>query len=328
MSPLFESHQLSEMFFTSEKRPRVQGLQLKLVPSYTIAETHTHSHRCKCTCSHTFLKTPNSFSSSLSTNLRNYSPIRTIKTPSTPHTHKARTHTLIMSSLQSVCASVCVCFSILSPQPSVGEWYRRGFLEPLCSVAASPAAFSWAAAALPLPAARGNEHCKVSGECQHVRRGEERGSKRGWKQKRRGRERLWSRGPPGRPSSASPPTRWIQRTTSRVGSFFLISNASPVCVRVSVCERHWHSERGWQSPGLGDEACVAAAIDLLVSVVQSAAGAPWLTCLETNDGECTDFMLWGILTLSDCFCFWIEAHSRLSSCRRCVCVHACMGVCL
>lgn len=108
MSSLFESHQLSEMFFTSEKRPRVQGLQLKLVPSYTIAEAHTHSHRCKCTCSHTFLKTPNSFSSSLSTNLRNYSPIRMIKTPSTPHTHKARTHTLIMSALQSVCASACV----------------------------------------------------------------------------------------------------------------------------------------------------------------------------------------------------------------------------
>lgn len=102
-----------------------------------------------------------------------------------------------------------------------------------------------------------------------------------------------------------------------------------LCVRVSVCERHWHSERGWQSPGLGDEACVAAAIDLLVSVVQSAAGAPWLTCLETNDGECTDFMLWGILTLSDCFCFWIEAHSRLSSCRRCVCActHAWVCVC-
>lgn len=109
MSSLFESHRLSEMFFTSEKRPRVQGLQLKLVPSYTIAEAHTHSHRCKCTCSHTLLKMLNSFSSSLSANLRNYSPIRMIKTPSTQRKHKARTHTLIMSSLQSV----CVCFSIL-----------------------------------------------------------------------------------------------------------------------------------------------------------------------------------------------------------------------
>lgn len=140
-------------------------------------------------------------------------------------------------------------------------------------------------------------------------------------------ERDWSRGPPGRPSSASPPTRWIQRTTSRVGSFFLISNASPVCVRVSVCERHWHSERGWHSPGLGDEACVAAAIDLLASVVQSAAGAPWLTCLETNGGECTDFMLWGIL-----IAFWLLLFLNRSSQSpqqlQTVCVRARMHGCV
>lgn len=112
MSSLFESHQLSEMFFTSEKRPRVQGLQLKLVLSYTIAEAHTHSHRCKCTCSHTFLKTPNSFSSSLSTNLRNYSPIRMIKTPSTPaHAQSQNTHAHYVSSPECVCICVCVLAS-------------------------------------------------------------------------------------------------------------------------------------------------------------------------------------------------------------------------
>lgn len=117
MSSLFESHRLSEMFFTSEKRPRVQGLQLKLVPSYTIAEAHTHSHRCKCTCSHTFLKTPNSFSSSLSANLRNYSPIRMIKTPSTLHTHK---HTRSLCHLSRVCVCICVC--VLASFPLSRRW--------------------------------------------------------------------------------------------------------------------------------------------------------------------------------------------------------------
>lgn len=260
MSSLFESHQLSEMFFTSEKRPRVQGLQLKLVPSYTIAEAHTHSHRCKCTCSHTFLKTPNSFSSSLSTNLRNYSPIRMIKTPSTLHTHKARTHTLIMSALQSVCASVCVC--VLASFPLSRRWGND-----------TDVVFWSHSAALQLHLRRLAEllllyRCRRRGETSTARSvvsvsmwggGRREGaSERGWKQKRRGRERLWSRGPPGRPSSASPPTRWIQRTTSRVGSFFLISNASPVCEGVCVWETlaQWERltesrSRGWSLRGSG-----------------------------------------------------------------------------
>lgn len=253
MSSLFESHQLSEMFFTSEKRPRVQGLQLKLVPSYTIAEAHTHSHRCKCTCSHTFLKTPNSFSSSLSANLRNYSPIRTIKTPSTPHTHA---HYVISPEC------VCICVCVLASFPLSRRWGND-----------TDVVFWSHSAALQLHLRRLAEllllcRCRRRGETSTARSvvsvsmwggGRREGaSERGWKQKRRGRERLWSRGPPGRPSSASPPTRWIQRTTSRVGSFFLISNASPVCEGVCVWETlaQWERltesrSRGWSLRGSG-----------------------------------------------------------------------------
>lgn len=141
-------------------------------------------------CSAKFLHQP-----SISVNLHNYSPIRLIKMPS------ARTHT---QHFQKTNADWCHLFVFARVHTVVSSTFGFDSALQSCSF---PAALSRSAAA----ADRKRKHCKVRDESR-CERGRE-------------RERQSEDGSTGRQKHSGPPsrpTRWIQRTTIRVGDSFVL----------------------------------------------------------------------------------------------------------